>query len=39
MAGNEGHEHTCLSGGYVVDDVEKDLDMNNDDDLVSILSQ
>ena len=38
-AGNEIHEHTQMSCGLVVDDVEKDSDMNKDDDLVSILSQ
>ena len=38
-AGNESHEHTQMSHGLVVDNVEKDFDMNKDDDLVSILSQ
>ena len=38
-AGNESHEHTQMSHGLVVDDVEEDSDMNKDDDLVSILSQ
>ena len=33
------HQHTQMSCGLVVDNVEQDLDMNKDDDLVSILSQ
>ena len=38
-AGNESDKHTWMSRGLVFDNVEKDSDMNKDDDLVSILSQ
>ena len=37
--GNESDEVTRMSSGSLLDHVEKDCKMDEDDDLVSVLSQ